>query len=649
MAENGASGSAPQPESRTRSRTQSRERQLTAQAEITNACLETVKSYEEKRCNRTRALHLITTQLLREDYSASEESRQSTLASYIRNDKTLAERLSSPGVPEGPPIVERDQATASREQEVQEMTGNGRPSLADRPTEPERGRSLRTSMNQSRKEAEWIGHVTLGLPPSRELLAYGDYITRLFGALAEPAHTRIIEFDRAVRKRVGARRDLLLTDFGRSSSRLVPTSMLKRVAPPVVPDLPSAKGKHVVDGTPELVPAPHPTVDTDMSVPDAEPGGIPSLDVPPLSRLYAKMRDNTNRFRRVEASHGICFLDANAWSPADLSPTDLANEFATLLTGFHALLRLGELVWPDNRALRSFRKLTLRTSTALSADSYEFLLPAHKADPLFEGNHVIVHSSIATPNPLPRFSSYLTSRDRLFPVRAELWLKADGSVPTRTWFIRRLCALFPKDVAGHSMRAGGATSLAAAGVSPTAIQAVGRWSSSAWQCYIRKHPVVLHAMLFNGSDRAPKNAEDAPRGFAAGVRARLTARVSPSVFEERRRFVGFKTPRTHVPRFCLPTFPPLRFCVFFGHSPHCNVASFASALYRLYHNLPHYLSSCTYPGDRAPKNAEDAAGVRARLTARVSPSVFEERRRFVTVLGPQNFGQKTGFDRTPGP
>ncbi len=171
---------------------------------------------------------------------------------------------------------------------------------------------------------------------------------------------------------------------------------------------------------------------------------------------------------------------------------------AQLLTGFHALLRLGELVWPDNRALRSFRKLTLRTSLSLSSSAYEFLLPAHKADPLFEGNHVIVRASITAPNPLPHFTSYLHSRDRLFPVRAELWLKADGSVPTRAWFIRRLRVLFPKEIAGHSMRAGGATSLAAAGISPTAIQAAGRWSSSAWQCYIRQHPVVLHAMLFNG-------------------------------------------------------------------------------------------------------------------------------------------------------
>jgi hypothetical protein len=45
------------------------------------------------------------------------------------------------------------------------------------------------------------------------------------------------------------------------------------------------------------------------------------------------------------------------------------------------------------------------------------------------------------------------------------------------------------------MRAGGATSLAENGVAPHIIQGIGRWASPAWQIYIRKHPVLLQAML----------------------------------------------------------------------------------------------------------------------------------------------------------
>jgi hypothetical protein len=61
--------------------------------------------------------------------------------------------------------------------------------------------------------------------------------------------------------------------------------------------------------------------------------------------------------------------------------------------------------------------------------------------------------------------------------------------------MRRLHLFFEKDVGGQSMRAGGATSLAENGVAPHIIQGIGRWVLGAWQIYIRKHPVLLQAML----------------------------------------------------------------------------------------------------------------------------------------------------------
>jgi hypothetical protein len=80
-----------------------------------------------------------------------------------------------------------------------------------------------------------------------------------------------------------------------------------------------------------------------------------------------------------------------------------------------------------------------------------------------------------------------------------LWLREDGSVPTRGWFIRHLRTHFSDDVAGHSLRAGGATALAEAGIPPHIIQAIGRWASAAFQIYIRQHPVLLAALLFGHS------------------------------------------------------------------------------------------------------------------------------------------------------
>lgn len=188
----------------------------------------------------------------------------------------------------------------------------------------------------------------------------------------------------------------------------------------------------------------------------------------------------------------------SALSSPDDTDTNLDNLLflAQLLTGFHALLRLGELVWPDNPSLRSYRSVTMRHTVTMVDDRYGFLLPTHKADPFATGSQVLVTSPHLGPNPLRYFKSYIYLRDSHFPLRPELWLRGNGSVPTRAWFIRRLREFFPSDIAGHSMRSGGATYLAAAGMPPHLIQACGRWSSDAWQAYVRQHPVLLHAMCF---------------------------------------------------------------------------------------------------------------------------------------------------------
>jgi hypothetical protein len=77
-----------------------------------------------------------------------------------------------------------------------------------------------------------------------------------------------------------------------------------------------------------------------------------------------------------------------------------------------------------------------------------------------------------------------------------LWLTSSSNVPTRHWFITRLRSYFPKEIAGQSLRSGGATSLAEAGADLATIQAAGRWASKAFRIYIRKNPFLLHAVIF---------------------------------------------------------------------------------------------------------------------------------------------------------
>ena len=174
-----------------------------------------------------------------------------------------------------------------------------------------------------------------------------------------------------------------------------------------------------------------------------------------------------------------------------------------LLTGFFALMRLGELTVSDDKSLFNHRKITSQTSVSLSNDDYRFFLPSHKADKFFEGNIVIVQHHIGPIDPLFFFRKYLKSRDRLFPLLPDLWLRADGSRPSRSFFIKRMNLFFADDVGGQSIRAGGATSLAENGVPPHLIQAIGRWASSAFQIYIRKNAVLLQALLFGRAIHDP--------------------------------------------------------------------------------------------------------------------------------------------------
>jgi integrase len=174
---------------------------------------------------------------------------------------------------------------------------------------------------------------------------------------------------------------------------------------------------------------------------------------------------------------------------------------AIAFTAWHCLMRLGEIVAHDNPKYRSVRKSIKRHTVNISSSPphISFFLPMHKADRLFEGSHIVLEKRASRLDPFAIFLQYLQQRDRRFSLYPQLWLRENGSTPTRSWFLRRIRALFPPEYAGHSLRSGGATALAIAGVPPDRIQAIGRWSSNTFQIYIRKNPVLLQALLGNAA------------------------------------------------------------------------------------------------------------------------------------------------------
>ncbi|KIM19399.1 hypothetical protein M408DRAFT_32708, partial [Serendipita vermifera MAFF 305830] len=131
-----------------------------------------------------------------------------------------------------------------------------------------------------------------------------------------------------------------------------------------------------------------------------------------------------------------------------------------VLTGFYALMRLGELVVPDQLAKRTFNKIIRRSSLKIDSGQYQFLLPAHKADRFYEGNTILIQSTDTAPNAVPVMQRYVRLRDERFPNHPQLFLRTDGTVPARQFFMDRIREVLPGDVGGHSMRSGGATALA---------------------------------------------------------------------------------------------------------------------------------------------------------------------------------------------
>ena len=169
---------------------------------------------------------------------------------------------------------------------------------------------------------------------------------------------------------------------------------------------------------------------------------------------------------------------------------------ALLVTGFTTLQRLGELVWSDSLRLQSWRKVALRHTVTISDEGMSYLLPSPKSDRSGSGSRVLVPASAILPlDAFPRLRAYLSMRDMSFAHHPALWVTANGEVPTRAWFLRRLRQSFHAGISGHSLRAGGATALASAGLAPELIQAAGRWSSASFERYIRQHPFILHAII----------------------------------------------------------------------------------------------------------------------------------------------------------
>lgn len=159
----------------------------------------------------------------------------------------------------------------------------------------------------------------------------------------------------------------------------------------------------------------------------------------------------------------------------------------TLSCCFYGCHRSGELVQKNDHRLFDWRKIIKRASLHFIGNRAGYHLPYHKSDPFYRGSDVLLLPQ-AVVDPVTLLRLYVQRRDSIHGVHPALFLRENGTHPTRNWFDKKFHTVLGRDYGGHSPRAGGATFYAKLGVAEDIIMALGRWSSQAWRIYVREHP-----------------------------------------------------------------------------------------------------------------------------------------------------------------
>ena len=166
--------------------------------------------------------------------------------------------------------------------------------------------------------------------------------------------------------------------------------------------------------------------------------------------------------------------------------TDLLLE-TVFLTAFYGFLRGGEFTTRTG-SFDPSHDLTI-ADVSINPHHFSLLLKHSKTDRDRKGSSVIISESNSAFCPLSSMTQYMKSRPRASN-QEPLFATEEGNPMSRAWFASRLrllcqtCGLPPERYTPHSFRIGAATT--AATVAPVAtLKAMGRWSSSAYQRYLR--------------------------------------------------------------------------------------------------------------------------------------------------------------------
>lgn len=171
--------------------------------------------------------------------------------------------------------------------------------------------------------------------------------------------------------------------------------------------------------------------------------------------------------------------------------------WAACCTAFFGFMRCGEFTVPATTAYNKERHLSMadiavdsHTSPSMVAIRIKF----SKTDQCGLGTTIYLGSTASRICPVAAILQYLAVRPR---DEGPLFITSQGEPLTKSAFMNEVrevlgsAGLDTSHYKGHSFRIGAATTAAACGLSEGLIKALGRWSSGAYQSYIRIPPANL--------------------------------------------------------------------------------------------------------------------------------------------------------------
>ena len=169
--------------------------------------------------------------------------------------------------------------------------------------------------------------------------------------------------------------------------------------------------------------------------------------------------------------------------------------WSAMTLGFYGLLRAAEFTVPSQTKFNPSLHLTINDVSLRLSDSgtrfMSVMIKASKTDKTCKGYLVHIGCSGKQVCAVCAMSSYLASKYHKFGDSGPLYKFINGTVLTKPLFVtmtRTYLAMIgvnPAKYTGHSYRVGGATTAAEAGLNEWEIKLMGRWSSNAYQTYIK--------------------------------------------------------------------------------------------------------------------------------------------------------------------